>query len=81
MIFIHLLQEREIINGLRIDMNTLQERMNDMQKMVEACMDMQLQLQRSMKQEVYSALNRLSNSEGLSCFLCCDDGFQSLPDR
>ncbi|KAI3826439.1 hypothetical protein L1987_00487 [Smallanthus sonchifolius] len=77
----------EIINGLRIDMETLEQRMNEMQKMLEACMDVQFELQRSVQQEIHSALNR-STSRGafedgndVDCFLCCDDGSESLPDR
>ncbi|XP_024984217.1 uncharacterized protein LOC112520148 [Cynara cardunculus var. scolymus] len=90
---------RDIINGLRIDMDMLQQRMNDMQRMLEACMGMQLELQRSMQQEVYSALNRSSNSGGTRedgiqnfdgesshgkrgvCFVCCNDGFDSPPNK
>ncbi|XP_076918413.1 uncharacterized protein LOC143578829 [Bidens hawaiensis] len=89
----HMSTEHDIINSLRIDMEILEQRMNDMQKMLESCMDMQVELQRSVQQELYSALNRSSNSRGAfeegfksspqtgDCFLCCDDGFESLPDR
>lgn len=69
----------QIIDGLRVDMFNLQERMNSMQKTLETCMNMQLELQKSVKEEVSAALNRSEKEKG--CFLCCDGGFDSTPNR
>ncbi|XP_062209075.1 uncharacterized protein LOC133910852 [Phragmites australis] len=83
----------DAIHVLRDELTGVQRGMASMQQMIEACMEMQIELQRSIKQEVSGALNRSStmrDEETLedgsqwklarkgTCCICCDKQIDSL---
>ncbi|KAL4201428.1 hypothetical protein AMTRI_Chr02g258650 [Amborella trichopoda] len=58
--------ELDLIYDLRAEMAHLQHGMHELQKMIESCIEMQVELQRSVRQELSAALNHSSKAhEGI----------------
>lgn len=60
------LQEWETTSrALRSDVNVLQRSMNEMREMMESSIQMQFELQRSIRQEISGALQRIYIGKGM----------------
>uniref|UniRef100_M8C856 Protein neuralized n=1 Tax=Aegilops tauschii TaxID=37682 RepID=M8C856_AEGTA len=84
----------EAIHDLRDDMAVLQRGMASTHRLQQACMEMQVELQRSIRQEVASAMHRSLSLHGTvrwyddgsqwelvrkgTCCICCDSQIDSL---
>ncbi|XP_074575794.1 uncharacterized protein LOC141832203 [Curcuma longa] len=86
--------EWDALNDFKAEIARMQLGMNNMQRMLEACMEMQVELQRAVRQEVSAALNRpygkgcseeapidgfkLNQVGKGTCCVCCDNHIDSL---
>lgn len=86
--------EGEAITDLRTDVSKLQQGMADLHRMMETCLEMQLDLQRSLRQELAGALQQVYEGKVIPdgaidgskwtsvkrgiCCVCCDRNIDSL---
>lgn len=84
----------EVINDLRTDVSKLQHGMANLHRMMETCLEMQLDLQRSLRQELAGALQQVYEGKVIPeeaidgskwiavksgiCCICCDRNIDSL---